>query len=167
MAKVKELVIKNWSEVNTELKNLAEMYIKKNKIENRQTLMTNKIKEICSKKAGSLLADIKETEKNISLFAEANKNEFAKKRSKTLTFGTLSYKYTKKIKCNDDVVAIKALKALDLGEYIKVEEKLNKDLLKELNEAILTKAGITLTKKDSLNIQPNFVALAASGGNND
>ncbi|MDD3236835.1 MAG: host-nuclease inhibitor Gam family protein [Candidatus Gastranaerophilales bacterium] len=163
MAKKKQSSYKSWDDVNEALKTLAQLKIKKNKIENRQNFMLLKVKEICEKKAGSLVVDIKNIEKEIELYAEENKDEFAKKRSKKLTFGTISFRLTKKITCKSIDAAIKALKALSLDHFIRVKEELDKEALIDVDESLLTKAGIGIKREDKVSIEPDFVTLANIG----
>lgn len=161
MAKKKESSYTDWEDVNFAMKQLAELNIAKNKIENRQTLAILKVKAACEKKAENILSQIKSIEKDIERFAEENKEEFIKVRNKKLTFGVISYKLTKSIKCKNTATAIKSLKALNLYSYIRVKEELDKEALKGLDEQTLTKACMTLSKVDKLTIEPNYVELVS------
>lgn len=155
-------IFQNWDEVNIAMRDLAELRIKKQKLEGEQTLKINEIKEQTAIKSGDLVEKIKHIEKEITKFAEENKDEFAKKRSKKLLFGTISFKQSKKIVCNMIDSSIKCLKALGLYHCIRIKEELDKEQLLEVDELTLTKAQIQLKRTDNISIEPNFELIAAN-----
>lgn len=159
MAKKKESTFASWEEVNESFKKLAELQVLKRELEGKQTLAINEIKSDFARKAGQISDEIKELEKNISLFAESHREEFAKKRSKKLPFGTISFRLTKRIVCGGVESAIKALKALNLDSFLRVKEELDKEALLELDESVLTKAGITIKREDKITIEPDYVQI--------
>ena len=55
--------------------------------------------------------------------------------------------------------AIKALKALNLDSFLRVKEELDKEALLELDESVLTKAGITIKREDKITIEPDYVQI--------
>lgn len=161
MAK-KESTYKNWEEINSELKRMAELQTMKTKIEGDMNLNINKIKADGEQKTSEIITEIKNIEKNISVFALQHKDEFTRKRNKKLNFGTIAFRLTKKIICPEKEVAIKTLKALNLDEYIRTSESLDKEALLTLDEALLTKAGISIKREDKVSIEPNYVELMAA-----
>lgn len=156
---MKESTFQSWDEVNENMKKLAELKVKKQKLEGEQTLAINEIKAKCNAKAVLISDEIKAIEKNMALFAEQNKDEFALKRTKKLMFGTISYRLTKKIVCSSIETAVKALKTLNLDSFLRVKEELDKDALLELDESILTKAGISIKREDKISIEPDSVRI--------
>ncbi len=159
MAKRKESAFNSWEEVDENFKRLAELQVTKQKIEGEQTIAINEIKAKYSKLAGDVGEEIKEVEKNIALFAEAHRDEFAKKRSKKLTFGTIAFRMTTRVVCGAVESAIKSLKALNLDAYIRVKEELDKDALLELEPGLLSKAGISIKREDKITIEPDYVQI--------
>lgn len=163
MAKKIESTLKNWEQVDNALKTLAELNIKKTKLEGEQTIQINEIKAKIQAEAKGIDAEIKSLEKDITRFTESHKDEFTKTRTKKLNYGTLSYKITRKILCSAVGEAIKSLKALKLDFCLRVKEELDKDkLLADVDESLLLKAGITVKKEDRLKIEPNIVKIAAN-----
>lgn len=162
MAKKKESIYNDWDEVNLAMKELGELTIKKQKIEGEQTLKINEIKAEYQVKAGDLVNQIKEIEKNIERFSEQNKSDFLKSRSKKLSFGTISYRMTKRVVCKYVETAINALKSLNMDFCLRIKEELNKDALIEVEDkSLLQKAGISVVPEDKIRIEPDFVKLAA------
>lgn len=163
MARIpKKSIYSTWDEVNNALKDLAELRIKKQKLEGEQTIKINKIKGETEVKCGDLIEKIKHFEQEITLFAEENKVDFTKKRSKKLTFGTISFRQSKKIVCKCLESAIQCLKALNLNYCVNTKETLDKDQLMEVDEIMLTKAGISVKRVDNISIEPNFELIAAN-----
>lgn len=162
MAQKKESAYQSWDEINQELKRLAELYTQRQKIEGKMNTSINKIKEHAEGQTSEILTEIKKIEKNIELFALQHRDEFTKKRTKKLNFGTISFRMTKKIWCPEKDIAIKSLKALNLDEYIRINESLDKDALLNLDEITLGKAGITIKREDKVSIEPNYIELMAS-----
>lgn len=165
MAKKAESVYTSWEEVNTALKELGELQIKKQKLEGEQTLKINEIKAKTAEKAGIMQGQIKAIEKNIERFAMQNKSEFLKTRNKKLTFGCVSFRLVKSVVCSCKDEAIKALKALNLDFCIRSKEELDKDECLKFAEnddkKILLKAGIEIKSDDKVKIEPDYVKLAA------
>lgn len=161
MAKKKESKYTTWDEVNEDFKRLAALMVEKQKLEGRQTIAINKIKAMINAKSKVVTDEIKEIEDNIKRYADAHKAEFVDKRSKKLNFGTISFRFTKRIVCSCVESSIKALKALNLDSFLRIKEELDKDKLLELDEMLLTKAGLSIKREDSIKIEPDFVKINA------
>lgn len=161
MARKKESTFTSWEEVNEEFKKLASLMVEKQKLEGRQTIAINRIKAMISERSKKIVTEMKNIHDNIERFAEANKAEFVDKRSKKMQFGTVSFRYTKKIQCSNTDNAIKALKAMNLDSFLRIKEELDKEKLLELEEPILIKAGLSIKREDSIKIEPDFVKISA------
>lgn len=161
MAKKKESIFKNWDEVDAAIKKLGELEIKKTKLEGEQTIKTNEIIAAYKNRCVGIANEIKETKTEIERFCAQNKDAFIDKRNKKLSFGTVSYRITEKVKIFSIPTAIKALKALNCDFCLRIKEEIDKDEVKKLNPSTLTKIGVTVEKKDSLCIEPNMIKIAA------
>ena len=150
-----------WQEVDSALKELGELNIKKQNLEGEQTIRINEVKKEILEKTGILQSQIKDIEKNIERFAEQNKSEFLKTRNKKLTFGIISFRLVKSVVCNCKEEAIKALKALNLDFCLRQKEEIDKDKCLEVDEKMLLKAGISIKTEDKVKIEPNYIKLAA------
>lgn len=164
MAKKKESTLTSWEEVNLQLKKLADLEIKKRTLENQETEETNKIKERFMQQTNAVVDEINAIEKNITLFAEQNRSEFTKKRTKKLTFGTVSFRSTRKISVKNSTSAIASLKQMNMDEYIRKAESIDKEALLALSDnelAPLLKAGISVSRKDKITVEPDIVQIAS------
>ncbi|PZT47313.1 host-nuclease inhibitor protein Gam [Helicobacter valdiviensis] len=154
---------KNYEDVNLALKRLAELVVSIERINGEVTLECNRIKESRTSEIERLENEKKYLEQCISSFCEDNKADFADKRSKEFTFGTIGYKLSKsvsipRVKEKLDKL-IKAIKSYGHSECIVYEEKINKDALVELDDSSLVKLGLKRTIKDNFRIVPRLEAL--------
>lgn len=164
MAKKKESIYRNWEDVNTAMKELGSLNVEKQRLEGEQTVKINEIKERYQIIAGDITTKIKDIEKNIERFAEQNKSEFLQTRTKKLTFGTISYRMTKRVVCKYVETAVKALRSLNMDFCLRVKAELDKEALLEVEDKqLLSKAGISVVSEDKIRIEPDYVKLAAIG----
>jgi phage host-nuclease inhibitor protein Gam len=159
MAKNKELTLKNWQEVDGQLKTLCKLKTIVTQLECEQTQKITDIKSEYETKAAEAMTKIKEIEADIQAFCEANKAEFAQKRTKMLNFGRLSYRLNESLYIKNVETVIKTLKTLNLKEYLRVKEEIDRVALSRADDNTLIKIGVVRRKGDKLNIEPNYEAL--------
>lgn len=162
MAKKKESIYKNWSEIDSNLKKLGELKIQKSRLEGELTVKINELKEKYNIHCSNINNEIKTIEKEITRYCEQNKDAFLNKRNKKLNFGLISYRLSEKVVIPCLNTAIKALKSLNLDYCLRIKEEIDKEKVKELDKNILAKIGISVVKEDKLNIEPDMVEIAAS-----
>ena len=155
--------IKNYEDVNLTLKRLAELSVALEKINGEVTLECNRIKESRASEVERINNEKKYLEQCIAGFCEDNKGDFAEKRSKEFTFGTIGYKLTKsvtlpRIKEKVEKLLV-ALKSYGCTKCIKYEETIDKDAIVELDDSTLVKLGLKRTIKDNLRIVPKIESL--------
>ncbi|WP_455948688.1 host-nuclease inhibitor Gam family protein [Helicobacter pullorum] len=155
--------IKNYEDVNLTLKRLAELSVALEKINGEVTLECNRIKESRASEVERINNEKKYLEQCITNFCEDNKGDFAEKRSKEFTFGTIGYKLTKsvtlpRIKEKVEKLLV-ALKSYGCTKCIKYEETIDKDEIVELDDSTLVKLGLKRTIKDNFRIVPKIESL--------
>lgn len=159
--------IKSFTDVDLALKRVAELSVGVEKINGEVTLECNRIKEARKAEVDRLENEKKYIEQVITSFCEENKAEFAKKRSKEFTFGTIGYRLSKsvsipRVKAKVEAL-LKSIKAFGFGsECIIYEEKVNKDALVELADEDLVKLGLVRKVKDNFRIDVRIEALEGS-----
>lgn len=155
--------IKNYEDVNLTLKRLAELSVALEKINGEVTLECNRIKESRASEVERLNNEKKYLEQYIAGFCEDNKGDFAEKRSKEFTFGTIGYKLTKSVtlpRIKEKVEKlIVTLKSYGCTKCIKYEETIDKDEIVELDDSTLVKLGLKRTIKDNFRIVPKIESL--------
>jgi len=150
--------IRNWEDVDLALKELGELEIKKNLVEGVLNETIAKAKAEAKEELEPVIKRAKELTKMIEIFAASKKDEFAKKRSKELTFGKVGFRLVTSVPVPRDKqrveALIKSLKAFGLDDCVIYEEKPNKDKLKELDDSTLAKLGLEKKVKDSFRVEP-------------
>ena len=151
---------RDWSDVDQALRRLGEIDIGLARLEGEMTLRINEVREEYEKKAGGLKGERKRTEARIEAFAEERKEEFAKTRSRELTFGTVSFRIVHRVVVRSKKATVAALEAMGLGAYLRVTKEPDKEAMKSLDAGALAKAGATLKTEDQLSIEPNMERIA-------
>ena len=148
MAK-KELRLKSWDDVESALKEAAEINIAITRAENdhdRRVLELKKALEENTasekKRLSALISDIRE-------FSKANIKDFGDKKSKDFTYGKLKItsSVTAQIPKGQEEQILKNLKANNMLDCITVTESVNKDVLKTYGGDTITGVGAKLLKK--------------------
>ena len=150
--------IKSWDDVDVALKELASLEVKRNEIEGELNEKINELKNGAKEQVAPILEQIKHLTKLVELFASSQKQEFAKKRTKELTFGKIGFRLVTSVSIPRDKAKIeallKSLKAYGLSDCIKYEEKPDREKLKELDDTTLVKLGLEKKVKDNFRIEP-------------
>ena len=161
----KESIYKNWHEVDCAIRKLGNLEIEKSRIEGLQTLEMNNIKEKYTAESEEIISEQKRISAEITRFCEQNKDSFLNKRSKTLNYGTVAYRVSSSVKLENNAdVVIKSIEAANLDFCLKIDKKIDKDKLRELDAATLSKIGTQIVTKDSLTITPDVARIAAGVG---
>ncbi|MDE5602631.1 MAG: host-nuclease inhibitor Gam family protein [Helicobacter sp.] len=159
-------MIKNYEDVNYTLKRIAELSVGIERINGEVTLECNKIKESRNAEIEKLSNEKKYLEQCIASFCEENKADFAEKRSKDFTFGTIGYRVVKSVslpRVREKVdKLILALKSYGCSSCIKYEESIDKDAICELEDSTLVKLGLKRVVKDSFRIVPKIENLESA-----
>ena len=156
----------SWEEVDAAIRRMGEIDIACERINGEAVLKINDIKQEAKQRTAGLAAERRALEKAVETFCAARKSEFAKKRSKTLTFGAIGYRIVTKVPLPKDkgkvAALVSALKAFDLLDCIKIKEAPDRERIAELDEATIAKLGLSRTVKDSFRIVPDIEAIQNS-----
>ena len=140
------------------LKELASLEVKRSELEGELNERINELKEKTKEQVAPILEQIKHLTKLVELFAASKKDEFAKRRTKELTFGKIGFRLVANVSIPRDKAKVeallKSLKAYGLSDCIKYEEKPDKERLKELDDTTLVKLGLEKRVKDSFRVEP-------------
>jgi phage host-nuclease inhibitor protein Gam len=154
--KIVPIILADWIEVDQKLRRMGEIDISLEKIEGDMTLQINEIREQYEEEIETRKAERQNLEEGITSFAEDHKEEFAKTRSKDLTFGLIAYRVVKSIYIRSKEATVAAMKALKLGQYIRVVEEPNKESMADLDDNQLAKVGAKRKVEDKFRIEPNI-----------
>lgn len=146
----------DWNDVDDALRRLGEVNMLINDAEGRMTLQVNEIREDYDRETALIREEKAEIEQGIEDFAAAAKDEFLKTRTKTLTYGTIAYRLSTKIKIKGVEACIKGLKKLGLIDCVRVKEEPDREAMKNLDPSVLSRLGAELVRDDNLTIEPNI-----------
>jgi len=149
-------ILSSWDEVDQRLRRMGEIDIATERIEGEMTLRINEIRAHYEEEAEILKAERQALEDAINAFADDHKEEFAKTRSKDLTFGFVAYRIVKKIVIRSNEACVAALRALKLDQYIRIVEEPNKEAMADLDDNQLAKVGAKRKIDDKFRIEPNI-----------
>lgn len=150
MARVRipdEPVLKNWDDVNLNLKEIAECEIEIEKIEAEMNKKISDVKLEAEMDAKPYKESIKTLEKQVKDFVEVNRADL-KGKTKFLNFGKTGFRKSTKLVLRKIDNIIKNLKSFGMTDCIKTKETINKDALKKYPDADIAKIGVTKKVED-------------------
>lgn len=151
--------LSSWEDVDRALKEIAECEIAITEIEGEMNKKINDVKEESSTMAEIHKEKIAEKEKLIKTFVTKNKADIEGK-TKVLNFGSTGFRKSESISLprgeDKKKAIIDSLKKNKMSDCIKVEESINKDVLKKYNEDMIIKVGASLKKKDTFWYEVNL-----------
>ncbi len=146
----------NWNDVDGGLRRMGEIDMEITRLEGDLTLRVNRLRADYDRRAEGLKTARRTIEANIESFAEERKGEFAKIRSKELTFGVVAYRVVHRVVIKSKKATVAALETLGLSAYLRVAKEPDKEAMKALDAGTLAKAGASLKTADQLTIEPNM-----------
>lgn len=143
--------IKSWEEADQTLKEIAALEIELADIEGALNLRINAEKEKADSEARPLRDRLELLGGQLKDFAEVSRADFGKAKSKRLTFGSLGWRASKAITIKKALMdrVIANLKAMGMGDCVKMTETINKDILGAYPDEEIIKAGAGLKKLDT------------------
>lgn len=94
-------------------------------------------------------------ELSIKEYCEVNRAEFAKVKTKQLTFGSVGFRLSSKVLIKRVADTLQALKDLDLKACIRTKEEIDKDALKNLSEETLASVGAAIRTENVFGYEIN------------
>lgn len=155
--------IKSWEDANEALRQIAEATIALADIEgemNKQILGAKKAAEEQSKPFKDRVAKL---ERELKDFVTENRSDMGKAKSKTLTFGEVSFRLSTAIslpRAKEKLEEIvRKLKARQMMDCIVVKEEISKDALKKYGEDVVAAVGATWKQSDVFGYELNLARL--------
>lgn len=155
--------VKTWEDANDALRQIAEAQLALADIEgemNKQILGAKKAAEEQSKPYKDRVANL---ERELKEFVTENRGDMGKAKSKTLTFGEVSFRLSTAIslpRAKDKIEEIvRRLKARTMMDCIIVKEEVSKEALKKYGEDVVTAVGATWKQSDVFGYELNLARL--------
>ncbi|NCB52450.1 MAG: host-nuclease inhibitor protein Gam [Clostridia bacterium] len=155
--------LRSWDDANNALMQIAGAEIEIAKIEGDMNIRINEVKEQAERACLPFKAQIAELGKQLKAFAELNRPDFGKTKTRTLTFGDLGFRASTSIQIKTALAEkiIDNLRKLDMSDCIKVTEAINKEVLKTYPADRIIASGATLKKDDTFWYETKKQSLAA------
>jgi phage host-nuclease inhibitor protein Gam len=143
--------LKSWDDVNRALMEIAKGEIEIAQIEGDMNIKINEIKEQAERQSAPIRAAIETVSKQLKTFAELNRPDFGKVKSRKLTFGTVGFRASQSIVVKTALMQkiIDNLRKLDMSDCVKVTETVNKEVLATYPDEKIIASGATIKKDDT------------------
>ncbi|MDA8170289.1 MAG: host-nuclease inhibitor Gam family protein [Nitrospiraceae bacterium] len=151
--------LKSWDEVDDCLKFVGLIDLKLQQIEGELNIAVISAKEAAAKAAAPLIEKKELLELAMKEYAEEHREDFGDRKSRALTFGTVSFRVSTRILITNAKKCVEQLKALGLRKYLIIKESPNKDEMAALDDATLAKVGAKRKTEDAFGYEVDFEKL--------
>ncbi|AUN95898.1 host-nuclease inhibitor Gam family protein [Pseudazoarcus pumilus] len=155
-----EPALQTWDEVDTCLRNIGEIDRELALLEADQQERIDAIRASTKAAAEPLQNKKLGLEMAIKEFAEANRAEFVRAKTRGLTFGSVGFRISTKVVIKRIADTLQALKDLQLTQCIRVKEECDKEAMKNLPLETLHAVGATLKSEDAFGYEIKRDAIA-------
>lgn len=147
--RIEGTALNSWNEVDTCLSEIGTIDRELALLEASQNEQIDRIKANTKATAQPLHDKKSGIELAIKEFCEANRGEFAKVKTKPLTFGAVGFRLSTKIMIKRVADTLQALKDLKLLTCIRTKEELDKEAMKNLSTETLAEVGASLKTENT------------------
>ncbi len=151
--------LKSWEEVDGALRQVGLLEVQRAQIEAAMNLRIMEAKEHAMAQAEPLLEKKAMLELAMKEFAEEHRVDFGDRKSRPLTFGTVSFRISTRILIANVKKCVEMLKALGLRKYLIVKETPNKEEMSALDDATLAKVGARRKIEDAFGYEVDYEKL--------
>lgn len=130
-----------WDDVDGALKRIGVIDREIGLLESGQNEKIDNLKAETKEQAAPLMDEKGKLEVAIKEYCEANKIEFSKVKTKTLTFGEVGFRLATKIMIKRVAETLQSLKDLALTNCIRIKEEPDKEAMKSLTDETLAEVG--------------------------
>lgn len=141
--------LESWSDVDACLKAIAEVDRELAILETAQQEQIDAIKAATKTEAEPLQSKKAGLELAIQQYAEANRGEFIKAKTKELTFGSVGFRLSTRIVIKNLGNTLQALKDFGLTGCIRIKEECDKEAMKNLPIETIHAVGAALKQEDA------------------
>lgn len=134
-------LLKDWNEVDNTLLAIGEIDRNLQLIEAAANEEIDKIKKALKERTAPLIERKTALELAMKDFAEANRADFVKTKSKQLTFGEVGFRLSTRILIKKLAETIQALKDMGFSNCVRCKEEPDKEAMKALTDEQLAEVG--------------------------
>lgn len=152
--------LESWTEVDTCLREIGTIDRELALLEAAQGEQIDAVKAATKAAAEPLQAKKAGLELAIQQYAEANRGEFIKAKTRELTFGSVGFRLSSRVVIKNIGNTLQLLKDLALTHCIRVKEECDKEAMKSLPLETLHAVGAALKQEDAFGYEIKREALA-------
>ncbi len=141
--------LESWEDVDETLHEIGKIDREIGLMESSQNETIDRVKKETREAALPLLDKKSALELSLKEFCEANRGEFAKVKTKALTFGSVGFRISTKVIVKRVADTLQALKDMGLSACIRVKEELDKEAMKNLSTETLAEVGASLKTENA------------------
>jgi len=141
--------LNSWDEVDATLREIGEVGRDIGLLESAQNEEIDRVKKETKEAAAPLMDRKSALELSLKEFCEANRGEFAKAKTRVLTFGSVGFRLSTKVMIKRVADTLQALKDLNLRSCIRIKEELDKEAMKNLSTETLAEVGASLKTENA------------------
>jgi len=139
----------NWNDVDHALKRIGELDRELGLIEATSNEQIDAIKAETKEETAPIAAEKLGLEAAMKEFCEANRAEFAKVKSREMTFGSVGFRLSSRIVIKRIADTLQALKDFGLAQCIRTKEECDKEAMKTLDSETLASVGAQLKTENA------------------
>lgn len=149
----------SWDDCDEVLHEIGELDREIGLLESTQNEHIDLIKKNTKAEAAPLHDRKAALELSLKEYCEANRGEFAKVKTKALTFGSVGFRISTKVMVKRVADTLQALKDMGLSACIRVKEELDKEAMKNLSTETLAEVGASLKTENAFGYEINVEKL--------
>lgn len=158
--RIEGTAFQTWDDVDQALREIGEIDRELGLLESAQNESIDNIKAETKNKAVPLADRKTALELAMKEFCEANRAEFAKVKTKPLTFGSVGFRLSTKVVIKKIADTLQALKDLGLNQCIRLKEEVDKEAMKNLSTETLAEVGAALKTDNAFGYEIDQAKLA-------
>lgn len=151
--------LQTWEDVDNALREIGTIDRDLGRLEAAQNAAIDRVKADTKEKAKPLADRKAALELAMKEFCEAHRVEFAKSKTKVLTFGAVGFRLSKRVLIKRVADTLQALKDLGLTHCIRVKEAPDKEAMKALDTETLASVGAAIKTEDAFGYEINVERL--------
>lgn len=153
--RIEGTMLETWDQVDETLRSIGILDREIGLIESGANEQIDRIKADTKASAAHLLDKKASLELAVKEFCEANRSDFAKVKTRALTFGSVGFRLSTKVMIKRIADTLQALKDLSLTSCIRTKEEPDKEAMKNLPTETLAAVGASLKTENVFGYEIN------------
>jgi len=154
--KVTGTVLESWEQVDDAIRRFGLLELQKAEYEAELHRVVTEAKERAAKECAPIEAEMQTLAAALKEFAESRRQDLEPQKSRVLTFGTIGFRLSTKLKFIGAVKdTLDALRRLGMSGCIRVKEEPDREALREYSDEILEAVHMRRVPEDAFFFEPD------------